>query len=248
MKKLGVAIITLNEEADLGRCLKSIVDWVDEISVVDSGSNDRTVEIAKEYGAKVVNRKFDNFASQKNFAAGLLNTEWVLAVDADEEIPQQLAKEIRQVIETDKYVGYSMPRRNFILGGEIKHSRWSPDRHIWLWKKKSGRWQGEVHEEVIVQGDVGRLKHAKIHYQDRSIAGFEARNNQYSSLEAERLFKEGIKFSWWRMLRQAIYEFGIRYLYKLGFLDGWRGLVLAVLMAKYKLDVNLKLRRLEESV
>lgn len=244
MNKLSATVITLNEEEKLPECLESIKDLVDEIIVVDSGSEDKTVEIAKDFGAKTFVRKFDNFANQKNYASERALGEWILSIDADEIIPPELAKEILEAINSNEYEGYLMPRRNFILGAEIKHSRWSPDKHIWLWKKKFGKWEGNVHEEVVVRGRVGELKEGKFHYQDRTIGDFIAKNKKYARLLAEKMFLDGQRFSLVKFIWDPTFEFMVRFVYKKGFLDGWRGLVLATLMAFYKTDVWLQILRL----
>lgn len=244
MLNLSATIITLNEEKNLAQCLESLKGLVDEIILVDSGSSDKTIEIAKMYGAKIYHRKFDNFANQKNFALEKASGRWVLSIDADENIPEELAQEIRQVLETNQFSGFLIPRRNFILGGEIKHSRWSPDAHIWLWRKDKGTWKGEVHEEVVVEGKVGRLKNAKIHLQGGSIGEFARSNDLYSSLMAKSLFEKGTKFSFFKMIWEPILELGIRVVRRGAFLDGWRGIVLSILVAKYKFDIWLKLYKL----
>lgn len=241
LNKISASIITLNEEKNLKDCLESLKDLVDEIVLVDSGSKDRTLEIAKDYKCKIFTRRFDNFANQRNFALSKISSSWVLSVDADERITKSLAEEIKEVVNKDKYTGFLIPRRNYILGAEIKHSWWSPDKHIWLWKKGFGTWVNEVHEEVKIQGEVGELKNPKIHFQDSSISEFIETNNNYSTLAAHQLFKSGRKFSIFNLLTDPILEFFIRFIYKLGFLDGWRGLILAILMAYYKFLVWIKL-------
>lgn len=243
---ISATIVTLNEEENIKKALDSLRDWVDEIVVVDSGSSDKTIEIAKEYKAKIFFRKFDNFGSQKNWAASKTEGDWILSVDADEEIPKELADEMREAVETDQYSGFLIGRRNFILGQEIKHSRWSPDTHIWLWKKGSGKWVGDVHEEVIIKGTVGQLKNKKIHDSHKKVKDFIAANNLYSTLEAQSLLKQGVKFSFWKMIWQAKFEFFIRFIYKMGFLDGLRGFILSYLMAIYKLTVWIKLWELQK--
>lgn len=229
-------------------CLRSLMKWAWEIVLVDSGSKDKTLEIARKYGCKIYQRRFDDFASQKNFALSKTSGEWVLSIDADERIPEELAEEISLAIQSEKYQGYLIPRRNFILGGEIKHSRWSPDKHVWLWKKGYGRWVGEVHEEVVVDGNVTELKSAKLHYQDKTVKEFIRTNNHYSTLLSQKMYDSGIRFSFLRMVKATAFEFIVRFFYKLGFLDGWRGVVLAVLMAYYQLQVWLKLYRLQKGV
>lgn len=242
-KKLTVTIITLNEEKDLPRALRSVKSLADEVIVVDSGSTDKTVEIAKKFGAKVYFRKFDNYSNQKNYAAQKATGDWILSLDADEEITPKLAKEIRKVIGENRFVAYSMPRKNIILGKFIRYTRWQPelDRHIWLWRRDRGRWVGEVHEEVVVDGEVGRLRNAKIHYQYETIAQFLEMMNRYSQFEAEERVKKGIKFSYFRLFFDPVYNFLVRFFYRLGFLDGWRGFVLSYLMAIYHLEVWIKI-------
>lgn len=243
---ISATLITLNEEDKIEKVLKNLEDLVDEVIVVDSGSSDSTVKLARKHKAKVFYRKFDNFANQKNWAASKAKGKWILSVDADEEIPYQLKTEIRQSIKNTQYHAFFIPRRNFILGGEIKYSRWSPDKHIWLWKKDFGKWIGEVHEEVVVEGHVGELKTAKIHNSHQTVSEFVNSNNFYSTLYAQKLFKKNIKFSLARMFWNAFFEFNIRFLYKFGFMDGWRGFVLAYLISIYQLMVWIKLWELEQ--
>jgi len=237
MIKLSVTIITLNEEENLANALQSVKDLADEVILVDSGSTDKTLEIAKGFGAKIFYRKFDNFANQKNYALEKVAGEWVLSLDADEVITPELAEEIKHVMQKEEYDGFSIPRRNFILGAEIKHSRWAPDKHIWLFKKDLGKWEGDVHEEIVVEGKVGELEEGKVHYQDKTISEFVSSNKKYAKIYAQKLVSEGKDFSPIRFIWDPLLEFGIRYIYKKGFLDGWRGLVLAILMAFYKIDI-----------
>ena len=242
---ISATIITLNEEKNISKVLESLRLVADEVVIVDSGSKDKTLEIAGNLGAKLYFREFDNFANQKNWAVSKATGDWILSVDADEEIPRDLAQEIKRVTQTSIYDGYLISRRNFILGAEIKHSRWSPDKHIWLWKKEKGKWVGEVHEEVIVKGKVGELTNRKNHYQDETVASFLNSNNKYSSLLSESLFKRETSFSLLSLIWDPIFEFLLRFVYKLGFLDGWRGFILSYLMAIYKLIVWVKIYELQ---
>ena len=239
---LSVTIITLNEEKKLPICLKSIKNLDDEIVVVDSGSTDGTVGIAKNFNAKVFERKFDNYSNQKNYAASEATGNWILSLDADEEISPKLAEEIKRAIKKDGYSAYSIPRKNIIFGKFIKYTRWQPelDRHVWLWQKSRGVWKGDVHEELEVKGKIGRLKHSKIHHQYENIKEFMDMMSRYSELEAKEKVKKGIRFSCFRLFCDPIYNFLVRYIYRWGFLDGWRGLVLSCLMAVYHLEVWIK--------
>ena len=243
---ISATIITLKEEKNIRRALKSLEGLGQEIVLVDCGSTDKTISLAKEFKAKIFFREFDNFANQKNWAASKVKGDWILSIDADEEIPKELAEEIKKAVKVNKYDGYLIPRRNLILGKEIKHSRWNPDQHIWLWKKKSGIWKGEVHEEVEVNGAIGKLNNCKIHYSHETVSEIIKSNNFYSTLLAASLFKEKVKFSLFKMFWKAFFEFNVRFIYKKGFLDGWRGFVLAYLMAVYQLMVFIKLWELEQ--
>lgn len=244
---ISAVLITLNEEKNIGKALKSLEGLVQEVIMVDSRSNDKTVELAKKMGAKVYFRKFDNFANQKNWATNKATNPWILSLDADEVIPFSLALEIRQAVKNEKFSAFFIPRRNFIFGKEIKHSRWSPDVHIWLWRKDKGKWMGDVHEEVIVSGKAGKLKNAKFHFQEDSVSDFIKSNDFYSSLLAKSLFKKGVRFSLLHSIWDPIFEFFIRFVYKLGFLDGLRGFVLCYLMAIYKLSIWIKIYELQNS-
>lgn len=245
--KISTTIITLDEEENIERCLNSVKGLASEIVLVDSGSTDKTVEMAKNMGAKVFSHDFTNFAEQKNFALSKTTGDWILSLDADEEIDKELAKEIKMAIEDDRYNGYLIPRKNFILGAQIKHSWWSPDTHIWLWRKGTGKWVGKVHEEVVVEGRVGRLKNAKNHYQSSKVEDFIKSNNLYSEIMAKQLFEKKIKFSLLYMFFYPVREFLIRYFYKLGFLDGWRGFALSYLMSIYWVMVWVKLYEIQRS-
>jgi glycosyltransferase involved in cell wall biosynthesis len=235
----------LNEEKDLPKCLNSIHDITNEIVIVDSGSTDKTLQIAKEYGAMIYHRRFDNYANQKNYAMSKASGDWILSIDADEEIEPELEKEIDSALklEESKIIAYSIPRKNIIFGKIIKYTRWQPelDRHIWLWKKDVGQWIGDVHEELVVDSDVGRMKYAKIHHQYETIKEFLDMINNYSELEAEEMVKGGQCFSYLRFLVEPKYNFLVRYVYRLGFLDGWRGFVLSYLMAIYHFVLWVKI-------
>lgn len=243
---ISATIISLNEEDKIQNAINSLDGLVDEVIVVDGGSNDKTAQIAKKLGARVYFRKFDNFANQKNWAVSQASFEWILSLDADEEIPGELAQEIKRAINNNKYQGFLIPRRNFILGKEIKHSRWSPDRHIWLWKKSCGSWKGEVHEEVVVSGIVGILKNSKIHLSHKNVSDFFRANNLYSALESRATFNKNIKFSLWKTLSEPFWEFFLRYFLKSGFLDGKEGFILSYLMGIYRLTFWIKLWELEQ--
>jgi glycosyltransferase involved in cell wall biosynthesis len=240
--KLSATVITLNEEKKLSECLSSVKDIADEIILVDSGSTDRTIEIAQKFDAKVFRRGFDTYSNQKNFAANKATGDWILSLDGDEELSDGLREEIKSAVKTEKYNGYSMPRKNIIFGKFIKHSRWQPefDRHVWLWRKDRAKWVGDVHEELLVDGNVGKLKNAKIHHQYEDVSEFWEMMNRYSEFDTRQRLKRGNRFSLLRLFADPPYNFLVRYFYRLGFLDGWRGFMLSYLMAVYHLEIWVK--------
>ena len=239
---LSITIITLNEEKHLSKCLESVKGIADEIIVVDSGSTDKTVEIAQKFGAKIFTRKFDNYSNQKNYAAEKAMGDWILSIDGDEELETDLRREIELEVEKNRHVAYSIPRKNIIFGKFIKYTRWQKelDRHVWLWKKGMGEWVGDVHEEFKVEGSVGKLKNAKIHHQYETVSEFLEMMNKYSELETKTKFSL-LKFFW-----DPIYNFLVRYFYRLGFLDGLPGLRFCLMKAafyKYLTQYKKELRR-----
>ncbi len=238
--KLTVCIITLNEENNIRRCLDSIKSIADEIILVDSGSSDNTVQIAKECDAKVYINKFVDYASQKNYAASKASSEWIYFIDADEVNTKELSEEIVKAIHNEEFDAFLIPRRNILLRREIKHSRWSPDKHIWLYKKVSGKWVGDIHEEIETKGQAGELQNAKIHYSYSTVRDFVSMINRYTELTAMSMVSNGVRFSAFRLVYDPLKSFLGRYVIKSGFLDGPEGFMLALLMAYYRTTTWLK--------
>lgn len=231
---LTAVIITKNEEKDIRRTLESLT-FADEILVVDSGSTDKTIAIARQTGARVITHPFVSYSEQKNYADSQVKTDWVLSLDADVVITKELADEIRIAIEKGSDVAYLIGRINIIWGREIKVADWGPndDNHIWLYQKKSGWWEADVHEEFLTSGSVGQLKNRLIHYNYDTVSEFIDKINSYSELASNK--KNTI--SW----LPPIIDFGKRYLYKLGFTAGYHGLFLSYLQAVYFVTLNVKL-------
>lgn len=217
---ISACVIAKNAASLLPSCLSSLPKSIaDIVVVVDAETIDDTAQIAKKFGARVYVRPLDNFASQKNFAATKAQHDWVLFLDADEQMSSQLATEIGSLSFTAS--AYRMPRLNYIFGKAIYHTNWDPhsDTHIWLYDKKVCSWQGDVHEEVAAAGKVETLVSPKIHYPYRDVADFVAKLNHYTSLEIKPA--------------NPFFDFLRRYLWHLGFLDGWHGLFLSYLMFIY---------------
>lgn len=234
MSNLSVIILTLNEEETIARAINSVKDISDDIVVLDSGSRDGTVKIAKQLGAHVYEHTFKNFAEQRNYANHKAKHDWVLSMDSDEEIPKSLQSEITAVLVNPINHAYLIPRRNIIFGKEIKHTRWSPDAHVWLYDKKKGKWEGTIHEEFRSTGSIGKLQHGKIHHSHRSVKDFLHMLNNYTDMEADLLVSAGAHSGIVQMIYYPVRSFIGRFIYKQGYLDGYHGFVLSILMSLYR--------------
>jgi len=239
--KLTVVVPTLNEEKDLYKTLESIKTLADEVLVIDSGSIDKTVKIAKTYGAGVIEHPFVSFSDTRNFGDEQAKGDWILSIEADVFVTKELAAEIRQAIESEKFSTYFIPRLNLIWGKPIYHTDWSPqdDCHIWLYQKGSGHWQSLVHEEFKTVKPTGKLKNFLIHQNYETVSEFIDKIDRYSELAV----KQKQFFPNWWFLR----DFFKRYFYKLGFLDGYHGLFLSYLQAVYYLTLTVKKYSYENS-
>src|SRR5216683_4378341 len=246
---VSVLVPTLDEEVNLPECLRSLA-WADEIFVVDSFSRDRTVEIAREHGAQVVQHEFQSYSRQKNWALDNLpwRNEWVLIVDADERVPAELRCEIETVLRSSQYDGYYLNRRFIFLGRWIRHAGWYPSWNLRLFRHRLGRYDDrEVHEHVVLDGSVGYLRNDLLHLDRRGLDAFVARHNRYSTLEAaarlkalrhdpdrarlpvsflaspvqrKRFLRERV---WPRMPAKPLALFVYMYLLRRGFMDGRAG-------------------------
>ena len=242
MPAISAILITCNEQSDLAEALLSLQGVTDEIVVVDSGSTDRTCEIARELGARVVSRPFTNFAEQKNFAAGQAAHDWVLSLDADERLSGELRESITAWRQSDpEYAAYQMNRRPNYLGGWIRHSGWYPEYCVRLYRRDSARFVGAIHESVRVNGRVGLLRGEILHYTIRSLSEHYAKMEAFTTRAAEDLYARGRRR--WRggMWVAAPWTLVQRFLFQLGFLDGYRGALIAWTSARY---VWLKYRKL----
>jgi len=245
MIHLSACLITLNEEHNLPRALASLRSIVDEIIVVDSGSTDRTVEIARAAGARVLTRAWSGYADQKNYAAEQAGHEWILSVDADEELSTALQGALLKWKAGEPAAEmYEVSRRTWYLGAWIKHSGWYPDYQRRLFRRDAARFAGLVHESLkFTQGGgrVGRLAGDLLHYTVRTFAEHEANVEHYTTLAAEQLYRAGRR-NWrgalwvaapWSWLRSFVLQGG--------FLDGYRGAMIARMAAR---AVRLKFAKL----
>ncbi|MBI3466770.1 MAG: glycosyltransferase family 2 protein [Planctomycetes bacterium] len=222
---LSANLITLDEERNLAPCLQSLA-WVDEMVVVDGGSRDRTVEIARRYTDRVLVHTFDDYASQRNRALDESRGEWVISIDADERVPVELAREIRRMVAdaTPHMSGFWVPIRSRIFGRRFRFSGTQGERKMRLFRGDRARWHGPVHETVTLHGPTGQLRHAIEHESTPDLETYFRKLERYSSLEAERIRAGCDSPAWWRPWLLPLWTFARLYLGNLGVFDGPEGL------------------------
>jgi glycosyltransferase involved in cell wall biosynthesis len=239
--KVTATVITLNEASNIAAALESLT-WVDEMIVVDAGSTDATVAIARRYGARVETRAWDGYSAQKNYAASIASNDWILSIDADERVP---AAEIRALLDAGPARGgYRIPRVTWYLGRWIRGTDWYPDYQLRLYDRRAGEWNGRpVHESVALQETPGQLRHDLQHYAYRSLSDHLATIDRYTTLSAEQWQKEGRRVSAAALLLHPAAAFLRNYLLRRGFTQGTPGLIVSALNSYY---VFLKFAKLYE--
>ena len=233
--RLSLCLITYNEERNLDECISSFASLADEIVIIDSGSKDRTPEIAKKYEARFYTAPFEGFGRQKQRAVDRASGSWILIVDADERATPSLLEEIRTIIKNEGSLdGYEINRTNFFLGKPILHSGWAPDYLLRLFRNGAGRCSDNlVHEEILVKGKIGRLNATLHHYTYRTMEDYLKKSARYASLSAKEKRKKGAHPSLMKVLLDPPFVFFKMYVMKQGFRDGREGLFLAILYGFY---------------
>jgi len=227
VSSLSVILITKNEEADLPRCLASL-SFADEIIIVDNGSTDRTPEIAQEYGATFYSEEWHGFGPQKNIALSKASSDWVFSIDADEVVPEQLAMEIKSIVDNPNCEGYEIPRVTTFCGKKVRFGDWGRDRVLRLFKRGVGEFTNDqLHERVVVDGTIGCLKNAMIHNSVSSIEDAKEKMRLYAEISAR-----GRSGSFMKAISHGSWTFIRSYLLRFGWLDGWTGFRVAQLCAK----------------
>jgi glycosyltransferase involved in cell wall biosynthesis len=246
---LSIAIITKNEEKNIGACLQSI-SFASQIVVIDSGSTDKTLEIASAFGCETYQEKWHGFGPQKQLAIDKCREPWILVLDADERIPPQTAEAIKEIVTAQHVTeaGFSFPRKNYFQGRWIKHAGWWPDRIVRLFRKGTGSMTGvAVHEAVEVKGVVGKLNVPIEHFTESNLSKVIQKIDKYSTLGAQEAFMAGKKSSIFEAFARAFSTFIQDYFLKLGLLDGKQGLTLAITDSINKYFKYAKLTELERS-
>lgn len=229
MTSLSVIIITKNEAKNISSCLESL-KFADEIIVLDSGSTDETVSLAKQYTSKVYEVDWPGFGIQKNRALEKCHSEWVLSIDADEIVSEKLSTEIIQILNNDSpYDAYAIPRKSKYCKQLIGYGDWKNDFCVRLFKRHAGKFKEKrVHEELVVNGTVGKLKGHIIHNSFSNVEDVLNKINLYSTLSAEDKYNEGKKSGLLKAIIHGAWTFVRGYILRLGFLDGKKGFMLAV--------------------
>lgn len=232
--KISATIITYNEERNIARAIESL-RCADEILVVDSGSSDRTVEIAEKLGARVIEHNWTGFSDQKNWAATQASHDWILSIDADEALSEMLEAEIWQLKKSDRHAdAYTFPRLAQYLGRWILHSGWHPDRKVRLYDRRRAKWVGDyVHEGLDVTGSVAGLQGSLLHFTCQSLSEHLRTMDRYTTLAAEQLVAQNKRISMRQLFLKPWWEFNRTYFIKRGFLDGAEGLAIAWMGALY---------------
>jgi glycosyltransferase involved in cell wall biosynthesis len=237
---LSVVILTLDEEKHIRPCLESIRDFGDEVLVFDSGSTDRTRQIALEQGARIETRPFDNYAAQRNAALEAASQAWVMFIDADERATAAVRDEVKGEISRiqNAMTGETLlwiPRQNYIFGKWIQHTGWSPDYQPRVLKRGTARFDPTrpVHELVIPNGNEYYLKQPLVHYNYDSLAQFKAKQDKYTQFEAQMLFQQGVQPRLRSFVSMPVREFVRRFIQLQGYRDGLHGITLSGLLGYY---------------
>ena len=246
MPNLSAVVITRNEEANIGRCLQSL-QIADEIIVIDSGSTDRTVEIAESMGARVFSIQWTGYGPAKKEGVSKASGKWIISLDADEELSPELAREISGTVLLEmEHNGYYTRRKTNFLGRWIYHCGWYPDYVLRLFKKADGDFNDSVvHERVVLNGRTGFLKGEILHYSYKNVERYFEKFNNYTTMGAEQAYKSGKKAGWYHIALKPPVAFIKHYIMKLGFLDGLEGFIISVFSA---MAVMVKYSKLKEII
>ena len=231
MTKITAIIPTLNEETHIKDAINS-VSFADEIIVIDSFSTDKTLEIAEKMDVKIIKRTFDDFSSQKNYAIAQATHDWIYILDADERVPPKVRKEILKAVKKPKEcVGFYVRRTFYFANQKIKYSGCQRDKVIRLFLKEYCKYTGVVHERIVPKGKLGFFKNKIDHFSYKSYDHYISKMNHYGALRSQQFFKEGRKANFFHILIKPCVRFFIHYVLRLGFLDGFAGLIFAKIQA-----------------
>jgi glycosyltransferase involved in cell wall biosynthesis len=249
MRDLSVVIITFNEERNIGRCIDSVKEIADDIVVVDSYSTDNTAQICREKNVRVIQHAFEGYIEQKNWALTQSIYPFVLSLDADEALSEELLKSV-DAAKKNKHKAYMMNRLTNYCGKWIRHGGWYPDRKLRLFDKSVGKWGGiNPHDkfEVNRRIDVGYLKGDILHYSYYTQEDHDRQIEKFSDIAAKALYSKGVRFYYWQLVFKPVARFLKTYIANAGFMDGKEGWIIAAKSAKATYLRYSKLRRLDRN-
>lgn len=249
--KISVVIITLNEEKNIERCLLSAKNIADDIAVIDSYSTDNTEQVCRKQGVRFIQHKFEGHIQQKNWAITQAKYPYILSLDADETISEELKNEIIRIKSNWQYDGYIMKRLNYYCGKWIRHSGWYPDKKLRLWDSSKGRWEGiNPHDKFVLEkgSTTFLLKGNILHYSFNSITQHLDQINKFSDIKARAEFDIGRRSNIFKILFVPMFKFFRNYVLRLGFLDGYYGFVICKNAAFYTYLRYVKLKQLQDSI
>lgn len=241
-----MVINTLNEEENIERAIGSVKEWVYEVVVCDMHSEDKTVDMAKKLGARVFFHKRAGYVEPaRNYAISKARGDWILILDADEEIPRSLAKRFKEMANKQGVYYYAVPRKNIVFGKWLKHSRWWPDYNIRFFKKGAVEWTSQIHSVPLTSGkgaDIEAVEElAIVHHHYTSVSQYVRRQDRYSTVMAKEKHKKGERFGWRELITKPTGEFLSRYFAGQGYKDGLHGLALSLLQSYVELLTYIKL-------
>jgi glycosyltransferase involved in cell wall biosynthesis len=245
MTQLSVIVIALNQEDNIVQCLET-VRWADEIVIVDSGSRDRTLELARGFTDRIFTIDWPGFGAAKNYALDQARGDWIFSLDTDERVSEALRDEIISTVQgKSSYTGYRLPRKNYFGGRWVRYLGWYPDYTLRLFRRDQGRFRERaVHEEVVVDGPVGVLQTPLDHYSYTGVSEYLARQDHYARLAAQEMLKEGRMPKAGELFWRPLSHFFKLYVLRLGFLEGRLGYTLSVLGSLYNFLKYYYLREL----
>lgn len=250
MLKLSAVIITYNEEKNIRRCLESLASVADEIVVLDSFSTDNTEAICKEFNTVFVQQEFVGHIEQKNAALKIASNDYIISLDGDESLSEELQESILILKDNWEKDGYICKRKNFFRGQWINYSHWYPNKKLRVFDRRKCHWGGlNPHDHIVmdVDAEVGTLEGDILHWTFQSISDFNKKIEYFSSISARAYFNAGIKSNYWKIFANPFWAFTKSYLLKLGFLDGFNGMVICMQTAHQTYLKYIKLMEIQKN-
>ncbi|MDB5274133.1 MAG: glycosyltransferase family 2 protein [Chitinophagaceae bacterium] len=245
---ISAVIITKNEEAHIARCIQSLLPLTDDIVIIDSGSTDHTSDVCKQFSVSFEVKPWQGFSAAKNHGNSLAKHNYILSIDGDEELSADMRQAIAELMNSPIHVAYDLPFLTNFCGKWIRHGAWYPESHIRIFDKSVVKWEGDIHEKLIIpsKAKIGKLTKGYIHhYTISNLKEYIEKINHYTSLHAEDLFKRGKKASFVKLYIAPCFSFFRDYILKLGILDGYHGYTIAKQSANYVFLKYMKLKMME---